>query len=188
MEAQYALQKKKALIPLMLTQGYEADGWLGLLLGTSMWYGFYGDALSSASTFDDRMDALCREIGGRGRADAVIAAAPDSTADRAAEMKMCDLLSSARDAGVSEEAIMDAQDDENPKATLAALVAESRALTLADDTTDERTALEGLRMRELMKRAEEQGVDREELRSAQASEQPKASIVGLLLAQRSVLK
>eukprot|EP01046_Picozoa_sp_COSAG06_P030819 COSAG06_NODE_2954_length_6034_cov_7.060489_1_plen_38_part_10 len=33
MEAQYALQKKKALIPLMLTQGYEADGWLGLLLG-----------------------------------------------------------------------------------------------------------------------------------------------------------
>ena len=83
---------------------------------------------------------------------------------------------------------MDAQDDENPKATLAALVAESRALTLADDTTDERTALEGLRMRELMKRAEEQGVDREELRSAQASEQPKASIVGLLLAQRSVLK
>eukprot|EP01043_Picozoa_sp_COSAG02_P134606 COSAG02_NODE_72776_length_181_cov_32.524390_2_plen_27_part_01 len=27
MEAQYALQKKKALIPLMLTEGYEADGW-----------------------------------------------------------------------------------------------------------------------------------------------------------------
>eukprot|EP01046_Picozoa_sp_COSAG06_P130475 COSAG06_NODE_79972_length_105_cov_11454.000000_1_plen_35_part_11 len=35
MEAQYALQKKKPLIPLMLVQGYEADGWLGLLLGTS---------------------------------------------------------------------------------------------------------------------------------------------------------
>eukprot|EP01045_Picozoa_sp_COSAG04_P056855 COSAG04_NODE_26779_length_290_cov_142.198953_1_plen_96_part_11 len=31
MEAQYGLQKKKALIPLKLVQGYEADGWLGLL-------------------------------------------------------------------------------------------------------------------------------------------------------------
>ena len=37
MEAQYGLQKKKALIPLKLTEGYEADGWLGLLLGTSLW-------------------------------------------------------------------------------------------------------------------------------------------------------
>eukprot|EP01046_Picozoa_sp_COSAG06_P038358 COSAG06_NODE_4420_length_4284_cov_41.313978_1_plen_937_part_10 len=36
MEAQYALQKKKPLVPLMMTEGYEADGWLGLLLGTSM--------------------------------------------------------------------------------------------------------------------------------------------------------
>ena len=70
MEAQYALQKKKPLIPLMLTQGYEADGWLGLLLGTSMWYGFYGETLSDGSAFEARMDALCREIGCRGRADA----------------------------------------------------------------------------------------------------------------------
>ena len=70
MEAQYALQKKKPLVPLMLVEGYEADGWLGLLLGTSMWYGFFGDTLSSSSAFDGRMDALCREIGVRGRADA----------------------------------------------------------------------------------------------------------------------
>ena len=27
-----------SLIPLKLTQGYEADGWLGLLLGTLLWY------------------------------------------------------------------------------------------------------------------------------------------------------
>eukprot|EP01046_Picozoa_sp_COSAG06_P031864 COSAG06_NODE_3138_length_5802_cov_15.311766_3_plen_889_part_01 len=67
MEAQYALQKKKALVPLMMTEGYEADGWLGLLLGTSMWYGFYGETLSSESAFESRMDALAREIGSRGR-------------------------------------------------------------------------------------------------------------------------
>ena len=70
MEAQYALQKKKAFIPMMMVENYEADGWLGLLLGTSMWYGFYGDALSSVSAFEDRMNALCREIGWRGHADA----------------------------------------------------------------------------------------------------------------------
>ena len=61
-----------------MTEGYEADGWLGLLLGTSMWYGFYGETLSSASVFESRMDAVCREIGSRGRADAVVI---DSTAD-----------------------------------------------------------------------------------------------------------
>jgi len=72
MEAQYALQKKKALVPLMMTEGYEADGWLGLLLGTSMWYGFYGETLLSGSAFDGRMDALSRDIGSRGRADAVV--------------------------------------------------------------------------------------------------------------------
>ena len=72
MEAQYALQKKKALIPLMLTQGYEADGWLGLLLGTSMWYAYYGETLTSASAFESRMDGLCRELGCRGRADALV--------------------------------------------------------------------------------------------------------------------
>jgi hypothetical protein len=72
MEAQYALQKKKPLIPLKLVEGYEADGWLGLLLGTSMWYGFYGDTLTAGdSAFDSRMESLCREIGSRGHVDKV---------------------------------------------------------------------------------------------------------------------
>jgi hypothetical protein len=71
MEAQYGLQKKKPLIPLMLTEGYEADGWLGLVLGTSMWYALYGGVLETESAFDDRMTALCREIGSRGRGDGI---------------------------------------------------------------------------------------------------------------------
>ena len=75
MEAQYALQKKKPIVPMMMIEGYEADGWLGLMLGTSMWYALYSDALSSESAFGGRMDALCREIGTRGRADAVVAMA-----------------------------------------------------------------------------------------------------------------
>jgi hypothetical protein len=36
------MQKKRDIIPLMLEEGYDADGWLGLLLGTSLWYGLFG--------------------------------------------------------------------------------------------------------------------------------------------------
>ena len=75
------MQKKKPLVPLKLTKGYEADGWLGLLLGTSMWYAFYGETLSSESVFDDRMDALCRELGARGRADVVVTVASEPDAE-----------------------------------------------------------------------------------------------------------
>jgi hypothetical protein len=70
MEAQYALQRKKPLVPLMLVQGYEADGWLGLLLGTSLWYQMYGATLTSEGVFEDRIDSLCRELGSRGHTDA----------------------------------------------------------------------------------------------------------------------
>jgi hypothetical protein len=80
MEAQYALQKKKPLVPLMLVEGYEADGWLGLMLGTSLWYALYGDALTSERVFEGRMDALCRELGDRGRADADVVIAGASEA------------------------------------------------------------------------------------------------------------
>ena len=74
MEAQYGLQKKKAMVPLKVQEGYEADGWLGLMLGTSLWYALYGETLSSESAFEDRMSALSCELGVRGRADAVVAA------------------------------------------------------------------------------------------------------------------
>ena len=54
MECQYAYQKKKAIVPVKLTDGYEADGWLGLLLGSSLWYAFYGVVLESDSAFEVR--------------------------------------------------------------------------------------------------------------------------------------
>ena len=33
----------------------------------------YGATLESESAFESKLDALCRELGGRGRADAVVA-------------------------------------------------------------------------------------------------------------------
>lgn len=39
LEAQYAFQKKKVIIPMMMAD-YDADGWLGFVLGASFWIDF----------------------------------------------------------------------------------------------------------------------------------------------------
>eukprot|EP01045_Picozoa_sp_COSAG04_P014482 COSAG04_NODE_1088_length_8335_cov_16.006071_2_plen_1430_part_00 len=141
MEAQYGLQKKKAMIPLMMQEGYEADGWLGLLLGTSLWYALYGSTLESESAFEDRMSALAREIGSRGRADAVVAAAPtdefpepcpehDGSAEVASlrteleAMRVRALERRALSEGVSADAVDDAMDSDAPKTSLTTLIVE----------------------------------------------------------------
>ena len=85
MECQYAHQKKKPIVPLKLTDGYEADGWLGLLLGTSLWYAFYGETLSSESAFESRVESLARELGARGQREAV---ADDDDGEQRREMIM----------------------------------------------------------------------------------------------------
>eukprot|EP01048_Picozoa_sp_COSAG05_P005045 COSAG05_NODE_290_length_12056_cov_14.204232_10_plen_452_part_00 len=66
LEAQYAFQQKKEMVPLMLEDGYRANGWLGMLLGVRLWYGFYGTVLSSEEAFEGKMEELCRELGDRG--------------------------------------------------------------------------------------------------------------------------
>ena len=129
----------------MLVEDYEADGWLGLLLGTSMWYGFYGDALSSGSGFESRMDALCREIGGRGRADEFDAAlgvvnpepepelepelvshevfaVPGTLRHELDELRLKQLCQRAAAEGIDEDTVGDALNADNPKAALIALV------------------------------------------------------------------
>ena len=63
LEAQYAYQCKKDMVPLMMEDGYQASGWLGMLLGVRLWYGFYGSVLASDSAFEGRVNDLCRELG-----------------------------------------------------------------------------------------------------------------------------
>jgi len=134
---------------LMLTQGYEADGWLGLLLGTSMWYGFYGQTLLGGSAFDDRMDALCREIGSRGRADADtvgtvreelrVQLSPDPTTDNHGgtdgdlrrelqSMRITALQRRAVAEGVDDEAMENALDQDDSRGALVALLLQNAAL------------------------------------------------------------
>ena len=58
------------MIPLMVQEGYKAKGWLGLFLGTRMWYPFYGCEDDDDAAFEGRVDPVAREIGDRGRASA----------------------------------------------------------------------------------------------------------------------
>ena len=69
MEAQYAFQQQVDMVPLMMQEDYKAKGWLGMLLGVRLWYGFYGSVLESEAAFEGKTDELCRELGERGKAN-----------------------------------------------------------------------------------------------------------------------
>lgn len=43
-EAEYAYQRRKRIIPLMMESSYCPDGWLGILLGSKLWMDFRNEA------------------------------------------------------------------------------------------------------------------------------------------------
>jgi hypothetical protein len=67
LEANYGMQQEVDQIPLMVQESFKATGWLGLILGTRLWYQFWESAIATPQAFTQRMDALCREIGDRGK-------------------------------------------------------------------------------------------------------------------------
>lgn len=56
-EASYAYKKKKPIIAVMVEEGYEPDGWLGLLLGMQLYYNAYSNA-----TLKKSMSSIISEI------------------------------------------------------------------------------------------------------------------------------
>eukprot|EP01047_Picozoa_sp_COSAG01_P013891 COSAG01_NODE_664_length_14417_cov_18.499022_7_plen_199_part_00 len=78
MELNYAMQSQLNLIPLMLEEDYVPRGWLGLILGTKLWFAFYGDALASDASFETAVDAVVRELGDRGHPSAAPPSVPSS--------------------------------------------------------------------------------------------------------------
>ena len=54
--------------PSLMEEGYSTNGWLGMLLGVRLWYGFYGLVLESDEAFEAKVSELCRELGDRGMA------------------------------------------------------------------------------------------------------------------------
>jgi hypothetical protein len=65
LEAQYAHQKGVDMIPLVMTKSYNANGWLGLILGSKLYYSFYDAPDLDETAFEARVDKLVREIGDR---------------------------------------------------------------------------------------------------------------------------
>jgi hypothetical protein len=51
----------------MMEQGYKATGWLGLILGAKIWYPFYPAVVETDVAFMKQMDAVCRDLGERGK-------------------------------------------------------------------------------------------------------------------------
>ena len=61
-EAEYAYQLRKDIIPLMMQRKYRGDGWLGMLVGTKLWFDF-----QSKHVLEQGVTKLIRELGGRGK-------------------------------------------------------------------------------------------------------------------------
>ena len=51
----------------MMEANYRPRGWLGLIMGTRLYYKFFGKKLQQESAFEGQMDMLVREIGARGK-------------------------------------------------------------------------------------------------------------------------
>lgn len=61
-EGEYAYSKKRDIIPLIVEQDYEADGWLGPLVLNRLYFDF-----TQETSFGDMMAKLVKEIGCRGK-------------------------------------------------------------------------------------------------------------------------
>ena len=143
------------------------------------------------------MSALAREIGSRGRADAVVPVVTDelSSAEAGSDvdalraelsgLRLKELRSRAKAEGAEPQQLDDAADAEDPKTAvielLLALRADAAGLGGESDDATLRAELSGLRLKELRQRARERGIGAEALEEAADSEEPKAAVVELLL-------
>eukprot|EP01043_Picozoa_sp_COSAG02_P041045 COSAG02_NODE_3373_length_6852_cov_3.840071_1_plen_328_part_00 len=74
LELNYGCSAEVDMVPLLMQQGYKPKGWLGLILGTRMYYQFFAAAVNTDEKFMQQMDALTREIGERGQVKAKVEA------------------------------------------------------------------------------------------------------------------
>lgn len=91
-EAEYAYQLRKDVVPLMMQHKYKADGWLGMLLGTKLWFDF-----RNKQGIEESMAMLVKELGRRGK-DGDLA---DGTAEPAIRPTAADAITSEPVAAVS---------------------------------------------------------------------------------------
>jgi hypothetical protein len=91
-------------------------------------------------------------------------------------LRLKELRTRAKTEGVSADLLEDAMDDDDPKAAVIKLLLDVRAAAEAT-----RSALSGLRLKELRARAKEAGHSADLLEEAADSDEPKAAVIELLL-------
>ncbi|CAH3197168.1 unnamed protein product [Porites evermanni] len=91
-EAEYAYQLRKDIIPLMMQRKYRGDGWLGMLVGTKLWFDF-----QSKHVLEQGVTKLIRELGGRGKELDVT----DGPSEPAVQVVQADVLVAPSSPGVS---------------------------------------------------------------------------------------
>ena len=134
------------------------------------------------------MSALSREIGTRGRADAVGPTAADDTSPASdplrAELgglRLKALLSRARADGVDADSLEDAMDNDDPKQAVIELLVQRASSDAGAGQDALRRELSGLRLKELRARAKGAGVGADDLEEATDANDPKAATIELLL-------
>lgn len=62
LEAEYSMQKRKKIIPLMMEADFHPTGLLGIILGAKLWHDFKPKGLVSESQFDSACAPLFKEL------------------------------------------------------------------------------------------------------------------------------
>lgn len=57
-EAHYTYKRDKPFVPLRLQKNYDPDGWLGALIGTTLYFDF-----SQPTKYNNSMRGLIKELG-----------------------------------------------------------------------------------------------------------------------------
>eukprot|EP01047_Picozoa_sp_COSAG01_P028404 COSAG01_NODE_1906_length_8932_cov_6.105263_7_plen_1049_part_00 len=102
-----------------------------------------------------------------------------------AELKLGELSQRAKAAGVDEHAVLDALDADDAKAALIALILARSAAPAPDPLEELRAELSELRLGALSKRAREAGASEEQVMAAQDTDEPKESLIALILVASS---
>ena len=169
------------------------------MAGTSVWYAMYGATLASESAFEDRMSALSRELGTRGRADAVLmqpetahcassgaagdadaAASPhDALRAELQPLKPSVLKRRLLAAGAPSEDVHATDDADSPKAALIELIVQHERGAAAQAGLE--TELRAMKRSELRKKAAACGASAAQLEAVDDSDSPREAAVALIL-------
>jgi hypothetical protein len=79
-EANYAHQQELDMIPLMMQKDYSPKGWLGLILGTRLWYAMWDADQDDDAAFERRLGSVLREMADRGKLMVAEAVPPERIA------------------------------------------------------------------------------------------------------------